>query len=215
MKIVDVAPGSEAWRLARAGSLGASSLHEAVARVKNGWGASRANLQARLIAERLTGLPSDTFTSEPMRRGLEVEPEARAAYQFEVGVLVEQVGMVLHPTITGSHCSPDGIVGVDGVLEIKSPNTSTHIDTLLGDPIPHKYVCQVQWALACTGRAWCDWVSYDNRLPESMRLYVQRISRDDLKISELEAQVREFLAELEAKLAALTSRYGAAVREAA
>jgi hypothetical protein len=106
-------------------------------------------------------------------------------------------------------------VGDDGLVEFKCPNTATHLETLLGDPVPAKYITQCQWQMACTGRTWCDWASYDNRLPENMQLFTRRIQRDDRHIAELEAQVREFLSELDAKLAALTSRYGTPAKEAA
>ena len=207
--------GSPEWHAARCGSLGASSVHEALARTKSGWGASRANVLARLVAERLTGLSQDTYTNDAMRHGIATEPEARAAYQFERGVLVQKVGLRVHPAITGTHASPDGFIGNEGLLEIKCPNTATHLDTLLGDPIPSKYVIQCQWQMACTGRAWCDWVSFDNRLPDNMRLHIQRLKRDDKNIAELEAAVRAFLDELRMKLVELTGRYGAPVKEAA
>lgn len=211
---VDLEQGSEAWLLARAGSLGASRLHEAIARTKTGWGASRANVLADLIAERLTGCPADRFVNAAMQRGTDVEPEACAAYEFRNDVEVVKVGLVPHPTIPGSHASPDGRVGEDGLVEFKVPNTATHIDTLLGASIPSKYIVQVQWQMACDRRAWCDWASYDNRLPESMRLFVQRVQRDDAHIAELERHVREFMAELDAKLGQLSARYDAK-REAA
>lgn len=207
--------GTSAWKQARCGSLGASSVHEALARTKTGWGASRANVLARLVAERLTGVPQDGFTNAAMLHGVATEPEARAAYQFEAGVLVKQVGLIRHPAIIGTHASPDGLVGDDGLVEFKCPNTATHLETLLGDPVPAKYITQCQWQMACTGRTWCDWASYDNRLPENMQLFTRRIQRDDRHIAELEAQVREFLSELDAKLAALTSRYGTPAKEAA
>jgi putative phage-type endonuclease len=207
--------GTEAWRQARCGSLGASSVHEALARTKSGWGASRANILARLLIERLTGIPQDAYTNAAMQHGIETEPEARAAYQFEAGMLVKQIGLRKHATIAGTHASPDGLVGDDGLLEIKCPATATHLDRLLGEPIPGKYIIQMQWQLAVTGRAWCDYVSFDPRMPENMRLHIERVTRDDRHIAEIEAQVREFLAELEAKLAALASRYGTPEREAA
>jgi putative phage-type endonuclease len=207
--------GSPEWRAARCGSLGASSVHEALARTKSGWGASRANVLARLLTERLTGIPQDAYTNAAMQHGIDTEPEARAAYQFEVGVLVKQVGLIKHPAIAGTHASPDGLVGDDGLLEVKCPNTATHLDRLLGEPIPAKYFTQMQWQMACTGRKWCDYVSFDPRLPENMRLHIERVRRHDVHIAELEAQVREFLAELDAKLAALTSRYGVPAQQEA
>src|SRR5690606_22234449 len=163
---------SEEWFAARCGSLGASRVADALARTKSGWGASRANLMAELIAERLTGVPAERFQSAAMLHGIETEAEARAAYAFHRDVDVVEVGLIRHPSIAWTHASPDGLVGDDGLVEIKAPNTSTHLDTLLGAPIPSKYITQVMWQLACTGRQWCDWVSYDNRVPAAMRLFV-------------------------------------------
>ena len=138
--------GSDAWRQARCGSLGASSLHEALAKTAKGaWGASRANLLSRLVVERLTGAPQDSFQSQAMKDGTAREPEARAAYQFEVATLVKTVGIIKHHTIPWSHCSPDGLIGDDGLIEIKCPTESTHLDTLLGASIPQKYVTQIMW----------------------------------------------------------------------
>jgi putative phage-type endonuclease len=157
-----------------------------------GWGASRANYEAQLIAERLTGETTSGFTNAAMQWGIETEPEARAAYQFYADSEVEEVGFIDHPTIAMSGASPDGLVGVlaslDGLIEIKCPNTATHLATLLDSKVPAKYMTQMQWQMACTERAWCDWVSYDPRLPESMRLFVQRIERDDKRIQELEKE---------------------------
>jgi hypothetical protein len=207
--------GTEAWRLARCGSLGASSVHEALARTKTGWGASRANVLARLLVERITCTPQDGYQNQAMLDGIAREPDARAAYQFERNVLVKQVGLVPHPVIKGSHASPDGYVGDDGLVEIKCPTHATHLETLIGAPIPQKYVYQASWQMACTGRSWVDYASFHPAFPESMQIHVTRIPRDSKLIAELEAHVREFLSELDAKLAALTSRYGTTVREAA
>lgn len=205
--VIDCIQGTPEWHTARLGRLTASRVHDALAKTKTGWGAGRANTMATLIAERLTGEPADSFSNAAMAWGTEKEPEARAAYAFRNDIDVLEIGFVCHPTIDMSGCSPDGLVGGDGLVEIKAPNTATHLDTLLGQGVPAKYVSQIQWQLACTGRAWCDFASYDPRLPESMRLFVQRVSRDDAMIAEMEREVRVFLAELDAKLAQLTERY--------
>lgn len=208
--------GSAEWRAARCGSLGASSVHEALARTKSGWGASRANVLARLVVERLTGIPQDTYTNAAMQHGIDTEAEARAAYQFEKGVLVRKVGLYRHPELAGTHASPDGLVGDDGLVEIKCPNTATHLETLLSEQrIPGKYYYQIQWQLACTGRSWCDFVSFDPRLPENMRLHIVRAPRDHACIDQLTGDVHDFLKEVDAKIAALTSRYGTPIMEAA
>ena len=194
-----------AWFQARCGSLGASSLHEAAAKTKTGWGASRANLMARIVAERLTGVPQESYVNSAMQHGIDTEPEARSAYCFYHDVDVEEVGIVFHPRIKGTHASPDGLVGESGLIEIKCPNTATHIDTLFSQAVPDKYVLQMLWQMTCTGRAWCDFVSYDPRMPEDLRMFVRRVHRDDKRISELEVLVMTFLSEVSEKIAALTA----------
>lgn len=208
MSEIELIQGTEAWRAARAGSLGASQVADALAKTKTGWGASRANLKAQLVVERLTGLPSEGFTNAAMQWGTEQEPEARLAYEFRTDAEVAQVGLVPHPTIKGTHASPDGLVGDDGLLEIKCPQSATHIDTLVGQSIPGKYQTQMLWQMACTGRQWCDFVSFDPRMPEEMRLFVKRLGRDDTRIAELEAEVSAFLTEVDATVAELTRLYG-------
>jgi len=204
----DIIQGSDEWKAIRLGKATASRVADVVARTKSGYGASRANYMAQLIAERLTGVPAETYTNAAMQHGTDTEPEARSAYEFYQGVTVEQVAFVPHPTIVDAGCSPDGLVGDDGQVEIKCPNTATHLETLLGQAVPGKYDTQVQFQMACTGRKWCDWVSYDPRMPEHMRLFVMRIERDEARIIELESEVAAFLVELAAKLAQLDSLYG-------
>lgn len=203
--------GSPEWFAARLGKVTASRVADAIAKTKSGWGASRANYMAELIAERLTGVAAPSYTNAAMEWGVEKEPDARIAYAFYTDATVEQVGFIEHPNIAMSGASPDGLVGHDGLIEIKCPNTATHIDTLLGDPIPAKYHTQMQWQMNCAGRKWCEWISYDPRLPESMRLFIQRVPRDSKRIVELEGMVREFLAELDDKVAQLRTRYESTV----
>jgi putative phage-type endonuclease len=205
--MTDIIQGSKEWHALRLGRLTASRVADAVAKTKTGWGASRANLMATLIIERLTDTPQESFTSPAMQHGIDTEPQARAAYCFYRDAEVTEVGFVEHPSIPMSGCSPDGLIGDAGMLEIKCPNTATHLETLLDGTIPGKYVTQMQWQMACTGRQWCDFVSFDPRLPESMRLFVHRVPRDNGKIAELTGDVKTFLAELDTKLAALRERY--------
>ncbi len=191
--MTEIEQGSADWHAIRCGKVTASRVADVVAKTKTGWGTSRANYAAELIAERLTGEAAEGFTNAAMQWGTEYEPKARLAYEFYTGVDVEQVGFVTHPTIADSGASPDGLVGESGLVEIKCPNTATHIDTLIKQVVPAKYVTQMMWQMACTGRAWCDFVSYDPRMPESMRLFVKRVQRDDAMISELESEVVSFL----------------------
>jgi putative phage-type endonuclease len=199
--------GSAEWHQIRLGKVTALRVADVVAKTKSGWSTSRANYMAELIAERLTGSPAEKFTNAAMQWGTDNEPEARAAYSFRVDADVEEVGFVEHPRIPMTGASPDGLVGSHGLLELKCPNTATHLDTLLGDAIPGKYITQMQWQMACSGRDWCDFASYDPRLPEEMRLFVRRVERDSVLITSLENDVQTFLAELDGKMAALKVRF--------
>jgi putative phage-type endonuclease len=209
--IADIVQGSPEWFQIRLGRVTASRIHDLTARTKTGWGASRDNYMAELIAERLTGTPTAFYTNAAMQWGSDMEPEARAAYSFYADAEVVEVGFVIHPAIHMAGSSPDGHVGKDGSVEFKCPNTSTHIETLLGGPIDGKYIKQIQWQMACSKRRWCDWASYDPRLPERMRLFVQRVQRDDGMIADLEKLVIAFLNELDEKVGKLTTKYGSKV----
>ena len=202
-----IVQGSPEWFAERVGKVTASRVADVIARTKSGWGASRANYMAELIAERLTGAKSEGFVNAAMQHGIDTEPHARDAYSFYAGVEVEPVGFIAHPTIPMSGASPDGLVGNDGLVEIKCPSTATHIDTLLTGKIPEKYITQMQWQMACTGPKWCDFVSFDPRMPESMRLFIKRVERDEKLIASLEKEVELFLREVETKVAALRSMY--------
>jgi putative phage-type endonuclease len=193
---------TDEWFAARLGKVTASRVADVVAKTKAGYSASRENYMADLIVERLTGQKASTFTNAAMERGVEQEPHARAAYSARTGELVEEVGFIDHPAITGSGASPDGLVG-EGCVEFKCPNTATHLDTLLADEVPGKYITQMQWQMACTGRPWCDFVSFDDRLPERLQMFVKRVQRDDKRIAKLEAEVRKFLAEVDEKVTKL------------
>lgn len=189
--------GSEEWFAARCGRVTASRIADVVAKTKSGWGTGRKNYMAQLVAERLTGTVADSYTNAAMQHGIDTEPQARAAYEFERDVEVVEVGSVDHPTIPMTSASPDGLVGDDGLIEIKCPNTATHIDTLLSGKIPKKYQLQMAWQMVCTGRSWCDFVSFDPRMPAEMQMFVKRYEPTDEEKSELESAVAEFLAELE------------------
>lgn len=207
--------GTAEWLAVRLGKATASRIADIVAKTKSGPSASRANYRAQLIAERLTGTPGDSFTNAAMQWGTDTEAEAREAYCRHNLCEVVEVGFADHPTIAMSGASPDGLVGEDGLVEIKCPNTATHIDTLLSKAIPSKYVKQMMWQMACTGRAWCDFATYDPRLPETMRLLVIRLHRDDAMIAEIEAEVAAFLTEVDETVAALRAAFETQLEEAA
>lgn len=199
----EIIQGSPEWFAIRLGKVTASRVADVVAKTKTGWGASRANYMADLIAERLTGETMPAFANAAMQWGTEQEPNARAAYEFRTDTEILPVGFVIHPAIHDSGASPDGLIGTDGMAEFKCPNTSTHIETLLTKSIPGKYITQMQWQMACAGRQWCDFVSYDPRMPEAMRMFIQRTERDDKMIATLEADVWAFLDEMAEKIAQL------------
>lgn len=210
---MDIIQGSAEWHDLRRGKVTASRISDIIAKTKSGPSALRANYMAELIAERLTGDTAPGFVSPAMQWGTDNEPDARTAYEFRTDAEVVQVGFITHPILHDSGASPDGLVGDDGLVEIKCPNTATHIETLIGQSVPSKYIPQMQWQMACTGRKYCDFVSFDPRLPESMRLVVMRVDRDDKLIASLEKDVADFLAEVETKVAKLNGLYGQ--REAA
>lgn len=199
--------GSNEWKIERLGKVTASRVSDVVARTKSGWGASRANYMAQLIAERLTGEMQESFSNAAMQWGTEKEPEARATYTFYCGWDVTLIGFIAHPSIPMSGASPDGFVGTDGLVEFKCPNTATHIETLLSGGIDDKYMKQMQWQMACANRAWCDWVSFDPRMPENMRLHVERVPRNNTLIAALEKDVTEFLGELASKVSNLQAQF--------
>lgn len=199
--------GTPEWLAQRCGKVTASRISDMMAKTKTGWGASRANYRAQLIAERLTGVVADSYSNAAMEWGTQMEADARRAYAFYCDADVAEVGFVSHPDIAMSGASPDGLIGTEGVVEIKCPNTATHIETLLGGNVPAKYNLQMQWQMACTGATWADFASFDPRMPEEMRLFVRRIERDDKSIGDISAQVIDFLAEVDASVAELTALY--------
>jgi putative phage-type endonuclease len=207
MDYANLAQGTEDWLNARLGKVTASRVADLMATTKTGYGASRANYMAELLCERLTGQPAERFSNAAMQWGTATEPQARAAYSFMHDVDVIECGLILHPTIAEFGASPDGLVGADGLVEIKCPNTATHIDTLLSETVPDKYVTQMQVQMACTGRAWCDFVSFDPRCPAELQMWVKRVPRDPEAIAKIEAEVTKFLGELDAKIDALRARF--------
>lgn len=204
--------GSSQWMEIRCGKVTASRVADIVAKTKSGPSASRTNYAAQLVSERLTGTVEQSFCSPAMAWGTNTEADARNAYAFMMDTDVLEVGFVDHPTIGLSGASPDGLVGDDGLVELKAPNTATHIATLLSGSVPAKYVTQIQWQLACTGRKWADFASYDPRLPEAMRLFVKRLDRDDATIAALELEVALFLTEVAETVDQLQAAYGPAAQ---
>ena len=186
---------TEEWFAARLGKVTASRVADVLAKIKSGESASRKNYKMELVVQRLTDKVGESFTNAAMEWGTEQEPFARMAYEAHTGTFVKEEGFVDHPIIEGFGCSPDGIVG-EGLIEIKCPNTANHIETVLENKAPSKYIPQMQCQMACTGAKWCDFVSFDPRVPEDLQLLVVRVERDQEYIDLMEVEVKQFLSEV-------------------
>lgn len=194
------------WLSFRLGKLTASRMADVLATTKSGPSATRKNYLAQLVAERLTGTPGESFTNAAMQWGTEMEPLARAAYEMFIDDLVDQTGFVDHPSIAWCGASPDGLVNDSGLVEIKCPSTATHIDYLLSGEVPSKYEPQMALQLLCTGRKWCDFVSYDPRMPEEHRLFVVRFTPATEYLAKVETEAKKFLAEVDETIKRLNER---------
>jgi len=182
------------WYESKIGKVSASRCADVMARIKSGYSMSRKNYMMDLVIARLTGVYPESFTSPAMQWGIETEAEARKEYEAETFNIVQEVGFIELNEDVG--CSPDGLIGENGGLEIKCPNTVTHIDTILSGKIDRKYMLQIQFSLWVTGREWWDYVSYDPRCPANLRLYIQRVYRDENLISEISEEVEKFVEEM-------------------
>lgn len=202
-----IVQGSQEWFAQRVGKLTASRMADVLSTTKSGPSASRKNYLAQLVAERMTGQPAESFSNAAMAWGTEHEPLARAEYEILTDYSVEQVSFVDHPDIEWCGASPDGLVLDGGLVEIKCPNTATHIEYLLAGKPPVKYQPQMLLQLACTGREWCDFVSYDPRMPEEHRLFVARFKPKRDEILAVEQAAIEFLAEVEQTIQKLNNRF--------
>lgn len=200
--------GTPEWHALRCGKVTASRVADVMRSGRGGKpSASRARYMGELVTERLTGNPTQTFKSADMQWGAETEDEARAAYSFIYSAPVQPVAFVDHPTVEMAGASPDGLVSDYGLVEIKCPASHTHIETLLGAPIAPDYITQMQWQMACTARRWCDYVSYDPRMPDEMRLHVVRVARDDDAIAHMITEVVGFNREVAATIEKLQTRF--------
>lgn len=198
---------TESWFADRMGCVTASRVADVMAKTKSGYSASRANYMVQLLCERLTGNREESYINDAMQRGTDLEPQARAMYEFHTGLSVVETGFIPHPTIANCGASPDGLVGEDGLVEIKVPNSATHIAMLRGSPIDDRYLKQMHLQMLCAGRSWCDYVSFDDRMPESMQLHIQRVNLNPELAGEIEAEITKFLGELDAMIADLSDRY--------
>jgi putative phage-type endonuclease len=189
---------TDSWFSARLGKVTASRISDVMAKTKSGPSASRKNYLMQLLCERLTGRKEECFTSAAMQRGTDMEPIARSAYEVDKGVMVQECGFVPCPMIEMAGASPDGLVGNDGLVEIKVPNTATHVDFLRTGQIDSGYQLQMMFQMMCTGRKWCDFVSYDDRLPEPLQYKCVRLMFNEEVAASIHKEVTAFLAELDA-----------------
>ena len=196
---------SDEWFAARLGKVTASNIKKVMATIKSGEAADRRNYRAQLVVERLTGTKQDSFANSAMEWGTQQEPSARDAYSFISGYEVSEIGFVDHPEIAMAGASPDGLIAQDGLVEIKCPNTATHIDWMLSGNVPKEHELQILFQMDCTGRKWCDFVSYDPRLPIDLQLFVVRMEFDKNRALEIKESVKQFIAEVDKTVSDLLS----------
>jgi putative phage-type endonuclease len=186
---------TEEWFQARLGKVTASRVADVLSKIKSGESASRRNYKIQLVSERLTGEKQESYINQAMQDGIDREVFARDRYVQQFGE-VEEVGFVNHPTLEAG-ASPDGMVGDDGLLEIKCPMGTTHTETLMTQEVPSKYIPQIQFQLRCTGRKWCDFVSYNPMFPEHLQVFVKRVEADEVYQMELDKEIEAFLLEVQ------------------
>ena len=190
--------GTAEWLAERLGHVTASRITDVLAKGKSGEAKTRESYRWELVGQRMTGILKDSFTNKAMEHGTATEPEARIHYEVTHGVFVDEVGFIKHPTIKWVGASPDGLVGDEGGLEIKCPNTDTHLQTVASGKIPAKYIGQVQMGMWVTGRKWWDFVSYDPRIQQkNLRYFCVRVMRDEEYIANMEREALLFLSEIE------------------
>lgn len=198
---------SPEWFKERLGCVTGSVVAEVMAKAtgKKSEASSRKNLRAKLALELMTGQSRESYSSWDMQRGEQLEPEARMAYELKTGFLVETTGFLKHKMIERFGASPDGLIGADGILEIKCPNAATHMEYCLSGVLPNEYRRQVQAELACSGRQWADFVSYHPDMPDNLKLFQVRVKRDEVAIAEIEAEVIKFNSEVDDMIERLTN----------
>ena len=202
-----IAQGTPEWFAQRLGNVTASRMSDVLAKGKSGEAVTRQKYRMQIIAERITGLVAESFTSAAMEWGTEQEKFARIRYEADTGYFVDEAEFYTHPTIKWLGASPDGLLNdTGGLLEIKCPNTQTHLGYLLDKKAPAAYINQMQTQMWVTGRAWCDFVSFDPRVPERLQLFIVRLDRDDALIERMEVEVHKFLSEVEESINVLENK---------
>jgi len=206
----EIIQGTPEWLQLRLGHVTASRVADILAKTKTGPSASRQNYLIELAIQRVTGVVEESYKNEAMIRGTEEEPKARQAYELLTETFVEEVPFVKHKTIEWFGCSPDGIIknndGTYNLLEIKNPNSATHWSYIKEGEPPTKYKIQMMAQMACTGAQWCDFFSYDSRMPEGSRHFLKRMMRDNKFIEEMEKEVKTFLDEVAEEVRLMEAR---------
>jgi putative phage-type endonuclease len=206
-RIAAIQQGTEEWHQLRLGKVTASRVADILAKTKSGASASRGNYLIELALQRVTKTIEESYSNSAMEWGVATEPQARVAYEVSTGNFVDQIAFVNHPTIKGFGCSPDGLVG-EGLIEIKCPNSATHWSYIKANEPPQKYIIQMQAQMSVTGAKWCDFVSFDPRMPERSQLLIIRINRDEEFIADMENEIKQFLNEVEAEVNLMEKRNG-------
>jgi len=195
--------GTMEWRRERLGRITASMCKHTIAKTKTGWSSSRKDYMMQLLAERLSGTPEDFYITKAMQWGMDQEASARHRYEEATGRSVLLVGFIPHPTIPNCGASPDGISeGLlakgeeDGLVEIKCPNTSTHVENMARGSHDPQYEAQMTLQMLCTKTSWCDMVSFDPRLPAPLDIVINRYYLDLVFAKELEDGIKAFEEEL-------------------
>lgn len=204
--VVNAEQRSPEWFAARLGRLTGSRAADMLATIKTGEAAARRDLRTQLVCERLTGqLQEDVFINAVMQRGIDCEPLAFAAYEAQTGTLVERSGFLSHD-VHMAGCSLDGHVGAfTGLIELKCPKSTTHLRYLRGGVVPSDYLPQILHNLWITGARWADFVSFDDRFPAELQLFIVRVERDAAQIADYEKKALAFLAEVDRETEALAS----------
>lgn len=196
---------SEGWFADRCGKVTASRIKDIGAKPVKGRAYNALTLT--ILSERITGVQEETKTNSLMQWGIDQEENAITAYENETGNFVKGTGLIDHPVIKLSGASPDGLIGLDGQIEVKCPATTTHLNTLLTKEVPAEYIPQITWQLACTRRKWCDFISFDPRLPEHLQIVIIRVYAKDLDIAGIEQAVINFNIVVDKAMAELSAEY--------
>jgi putative phage-type endonuclease len=205
--VLSVEQGSDEWKALRAGRVTASKVADAISKLKNGGeSATRRELRIKLVTEALTGEPADDiFETAAIRWGRENEAYARMYYEELRQVQVRQIAFAHHPTLKRAGASPDGLVGTDGLLEIKCPMSHTHLNYILAGVVPEDYKPQMLWQMECTGRNWCDLMSFDPRMPKGLRVFIRRFQKDQVALASITTEVTGLINEVEEMVKSLNA----------